>query len=600
VPTVTGLTAEHTLELLADKADLAEGKVLEAQLPDDIARKGELVINVKDFGAVGDGVTDDAPAIQAALDDADAGMTVYLPPGGVYATDSGLVIPPQVRLLGSHGGHLDDVFGSVIKPLATFSGEAVILMVDQDSGGYSLESTEQRIEKISIDGSSLPGSTIDGILAVGYVHGVYLTDVQIRHIPNRGVRADSNASGAPYSWRATRLHVSDSGGIGINASMTDTTWVDCEVIGGGSHGWFCGGAANSVFMGCRSEWSALDGFNLGSGTGTGSGSGGPLFIGCTTDRNGQNGVSIPIGANGNGPVTFSGCTFRRDGRNSNSSGYSGINVNGSTQPIILSGCQVYPGTADDGSGIASPQYGLSATEATVQVNGGVWHAISEGIHNGGSNIRLSRSPNVMERTGPTTAPVTVTRGVQTFGTNGESLDVPENLSGIAQPRNHGLIAWSFPPEHAVSGKAGIAGTLYMARVYVPRPVTVTKIAWGINIAGVSPVGGQNWLCLYNTAGTLLTSFGVDSRVTTTGAWVETVPGVVLTTPGPYWIGFLFNASTMPQIYRGGDLNAGLLNLNLTNSAFRFAISGTSLTTPPSSVTPGSNASAQFSYFGALG
>lgn len=43
--------------------------------------KGELAVNVKDFGAKGDNSTDDTTAIQAAITYAGKGVAVYLPPG---------------------------------------------------------------------------------------------------------------------------------------------------------------------------------------------------------------------------------------------------------------------------------------------------------------------------------------------------------------------------------------------------------------------------------------------------------------------------------------------------------------------------------------
>lgn len=585
--TVTGFTAAKVMALVADLTDAIDSKV----------DKDALVISVKDHGVVGDGSNDDTTAFQTLANAAAPGTTLFLPPG-TYVTNAPITLPPQVTLRGSHGGHIDDVVGAVIKPSASFTGAAVILMVDQTAGGYSRLSAEQRIEKLSIDGANLTGSTIDGIQSQGLVHGVYITDVQVRNMPNHGYTPVSNGSGSAYSWRFSRFHVSACGGIGITASMTDATYFDCEVIGSTGHGWFTGGAANSVFVACRSEWSGNDGFNFGSGTGTGNGSGGPIFIACTTDRNNHNGVSIPSAANGNAPIEFVGCTFRRDGRGSSSSGYAGINVVGSSQPVIISACSTYPGPADDGSGIVGPQYGLSVTSGLVQVTGGSWHAVTEGIHNGGSNVRFARNPNMFERTGPNNAPVNVTRGVQTHGTDGGSLHVPEYLAGMPHPRLFGYAGWTYPQVQCSAGKAGVAGTLYLSSFTIPSPVSITKLGWGINTAGSGAVAGQNFIGLYDSTGARLVSFGVDARAITAGAWQETISALALN-PGLYWFAYLFNATGMPAIYRSGDLNGSLMNLGLPNSKLAFATNGTGQTTLPSSITPSSNASAQFSYWGSV-
>lgn len=568
--------------------------------PGTLLDKGTVVHNVKAYGAVGNGTTDDTAAIQAAIDACSPYGVVYFPAGGSFATLSPIYVPPTITLLGAHGGHIDDVTAPTLKPLAGFTGAAVILMVDQTTGGYSRVSNEQRIEKISIDGVNLTGSTIDGIQAQGYVHGVYLTDVQISNMPSHGVGVVANASGTAYSWHCLRVHVYSPNGVGITASMTDAGWIDCEVIGGSSHGWFVGKASNSIFVGCRSEWNSLDGYNFGAGTGTGQGSGGPIFTGCTSDRNGQNGANIPSTANGNAPITLNACTFRRDGRSSTSSSYAGININSTTQHVIINGCATYPGTNDDGTGNATPQYGLYVANATsVEINGSSFHAISEGIHDGGGNLRMARGVNTAERTGATGSPTTVTRGVQTYGSSGGSLDVPDHMAGIPTPREYNLAAWTFPPEQATAGKAGVAGTLYLAEMFVPRPLTAVKLGWGISIAGAAPVTGQNWIGLYSSAGVLLASVGVDARIATTGPWLETITGTAIV-PDNYWIAYLVNATTMPQIYRGADLSGGLMNIGLAASKLRFATNGTGLTTLPANITPASNTSAQFSYFGAIG
>lgn len=556
-------------------------------------------INVTDspYGAAGNGTADDTTAIQSALTACAPGGVVYLPPG-TYATSAPLTIPPQVTLRGDHGAHIDTLKKPTLRPLAGFSGAAVILLLDKATGGYATVSNEQRVEKITIDCSNLTGSTIDGIQAQGYVHGVYVTDVSVHAAPSHGLTVAANSSGTPYSWRATRLHVKAPGGIGINASMTDALWTDCEVIGAGKHGWYIAGAANSVFLGCRSEWSALDGYNLG-GTGTGQGSGGPAFIGCTTDRNAHSGFAIP--STGNGPISLTGCTLRRDGAASASGGYAAVRVDGATAPVVITGLTVYPGTDDDGGGNNSPQYGLSVTNSTsVSCGASLLHAVTAGFHDGGGNTDVLRGLDVQERTGTTAAPVTAAPGIRVHGTNGGSLDVPDHALGVPHPREHGLIAWTDDPGRVSSGKAGTAGTLYLAALYVPRPVTATKLLWGINTAGASPVSGQNFVGLYDSSGTRLASVGVDARITSTGPFIETISADL--TPGLHWVAFLLSATTMPAVYRGADLNATLLNINLaaTPALFRYATNGTALTALPASVTPTANKVAQYSYWAAIG
>lgn len=68
-------------------------------VPTNVEDKLAQYVSVKDFGAVGDGVTDDTAAIQAAIDAFPGGTTVYFP-RGTYRVTAQIVVGTKISLLG--------------------------------------------------------------------------------------------------------------------------------------------------------------------------------------------------------------------------------------------------------------------------------------------------------------------------------------------------------------------------------------------------------------------------------------------------------------------------------------------------------------------
>ncbi|MEU9065811.1 glycosyl hydrolase family 28-related protein [Streptomyces sp. NPDC048306] len=363
-------------------------------------------LNVKDYGAQGDGNTDDTVALQAALDDCPMGGIVYLPAGG-YRTSAPLTIPPAVTLMGTHSNlmavpNLTDPF-CYIKPLPTFAGEAVIFFIDEIRGGYATISAEHRIICVMIDGADVTAPGVDGIRAAGNIQNVQLRDVTVRKVTGAGIHTEANEGKFPYSWRLQRVMCDNTGWHGFAFEvMTDITLMDCQAIGCGANGFEIANAANSHAIGCRAEWCVGNGFHLTGDWATGTGSGGMLIGDCSTDRNGANGFLVD--ATGNPVLQFENIVTRRDGRNNGAGGgnYAGFACNGATVPVIVGTLTCYPGVDDDGTQENSPQFGARFTGCTyVSVDSGFLHADTAGWSDGGGNAVLRRGLNIAERVGTT-------------------------------------------------------------------------------------------------------------------------------------------------------------------------------------------------------
>ena len=365
-------------------------------------------LNVADFGAKGDNVTDDWAAIQAALGACPMGGIVYLP-AGAYRTSAPLTIPPSVTLQGTHT-NLMTVPGLTdapcyIRPLSSFAGAAVISLVDQATGGYSTISAEHRLLNLMIDGTDVPNG-VDGVQAKGNIQNVAMRDVTIRRCTGNGIYTGSNAGSSPYSWRLHRVMLDNNHGHGaLFQLMTDLTMIDCQSIGNWSNGVILNNAANSQLVGCRAEWNGNHGVYITGDWGTGTGSGGAILSGCSTDRNGWDGVRVD--ATGNAPIQISGLMTRRDGRNGGAGGggYAGLQVAAAGVPVLVSDLTCYPGTDDDGTKTSSPQYGMAVTgaAAVVQVDDAYLHAANQGLYSTSTGT-LVVGPNVVQATGSTAAP----------------------------------------------------------------------------------------------------------------------------------------------------------------------------------------------------
>lgn len=153
--------------------------------------KGEIIVNVKDFGAVGDGVTDDTLSIQAAIDSISQssispntlsesyryGGTVLLPKGK-YRTTSTIYIPAFTTLQ----GRARVGFGNLNLPASTSPGSVIYYDPPADnkntyaiSSGNFVVSTGLR----KTDGTRIRGVDIDnGIYSEARDVGLFHLTIQ--------------------------------------------------------------------------------------------------------------------------------------------------------------------------------------------------------------------------------------------------------------------------------------------------------------------------------------------------------------------------------------------------------------------------------------
>ena len=301
---------------------------------------GSTLFNVRQFGARGDGKSDDTKAIQAAIDAGGQTGAVFVPPG-VYLS-SELHLRPHVSLIGVAGWSYRASGGSVLRlndPKAT-----CLLNI---TGAFG----------VSIDGLSLEG----GNLGKG-THGIFLNK------PDYGKEEDafriersrvSNFSGDGVrlfrAWCFSIRHcmIAHNGGDGVSLKGWDGFLLDNWLSGNRGAGF---GAreenASCTFTANRIEWNG-EGIVIAGGDGYN-------ITGNFFDRSG--GCALILRRGANGPcqqMSITGNFFKRSGKSAHADTHDSgqVRLEGALG-VTFSGNNLQVGRDDGGGGQLSPSYGI--------------------------------------------------------------------------------------------------------------------------------------------------------------------------------------------------------------------------------------------------
>lgn len=517
------------------------------------------------FGADPTGITDSTTAITNALAACPAGGIVFIP-AGKFTISSPLNIPTGVWMRGNQGFRAAARNVSYIEPSAGFSGAAAIT--------FSAGTPAGALENIVLNGTNLPGgNTVDGIDLLGGVKQWSLIGCAVQHFGGHGVNITASG-GNPDGGYIRDLHVNNNGLDGLHwAYCVDSLANTVHADSNGNSGVYFANLNNTSVYGMKSQSNTQYGYNFNVSFGKPSG----IMVGCFSENNQLDGFHVTALSNA-GTITFIGCGTNNDGNAGvQNSGYSGFNMTSSGVDLMFQGCFNFITTTANG-----PDYGMKLTNATGQVTftGCSFLGANAGYLDGGGNTSVSwigTTTSFGESDSRTVAS-------PTLATTGPALGTPK-------ASDFGAIAWACDPAGTLSsgGTTAVNGTVYLTAVFVPQICTINKILWMVKTAAITPTTSQNFLGIYNAAGTLLNSVNVDTASTSVGFNSTTITATIVT-PGMYWVAMVFNAATPPvlQSTTANGTSTGM-GLGVSASLARFATSSTAQTSLPGTITPASNA-----------
>jgi hypothetical protein len=319
---------------------------------------------VTNYGATGDGTTDDSTSIQSAIDAAEAagGGVVYFPEG-TYQIGTTLVVDnDDVTLRGDSAG------ASIIRAAAGLASSDVVQVTSdlvnvidlqitsasQKTGGVGLSfstssyCTVNRVRlnnqydsiKISsgvvirITDVDLRETSRNGIWITGtgndYFIGKVVADNPTANATGSGILIDCTANGATWVEHSDFIHFAD--GLKIAPASGQTEWhfiTGCAFDNSTNDGIVLGGAGGSVYgVSFTNSWAATNGrygLNIGSGVAGVNWNGGKVIT------NGEHGVNVGAGSR----IVIDGALIVSNGQDATNT-YDGIRVAAGIQHLVVS------------------------------------------------------------------------------------------------------------------------------------------------------------------------------------------------------------------------------------------------------------------------
>jgi hypothetical protein len=296
----------------------------------------DTVLNARQFGAKGDGRSDDTKSIQSAIDAAAArGGAVFLPPG-VYRSAE-LQMRPHVSLSGIPAWDYEHGFGSVIR-----LGDEHAACLLNITGAFGVT-----IEGLSLDGGKL-GAGVHGVWLNKPDYGKQEDTFRIERCQIANFTGDGVRLTRAWCFSIRHSMIAYNRGDGISLRGWDGFFLDNWLSGNDGAGFAAREEnASCTFTGNRIEWNREgilivggDGYNI-----TGN------FL----DRAGTCGLAVLGGEQ----MSITGNFLKRSGKNAKPGTYDSSQIRlERTRGVTCSTNNLQVGRDDGGQGVWSPSYGI--------------------------------------------------------------------------------------------------------------------------------------------------------------------------------------------------------------------------------------------------
>lgn len=226
LPLWTGSTTLGDSAFSEDSSKVSSSKTVEAPIRD----KGGQVFNVKAYGAVGDGSTDDTSAIQSAINAAiAAGGSVFFP-RGTYVVTSSLTVNGDLFIYGA-SPRIASADGATCESLIGRTGTTGDLFLV--AGGRQFHVRDICLHRLASGSSS--GAAVRVTLSSGLMSLLTVDNVQVMHFYDGIVNESANVTRITRS--SFSVGVASSGGTAIKVlnnvnSDACETWVHTNVSSG--------------------------------------------------------------------------------------------------------------------------------------------------------------------------------------------------------------------------------------------------------------------------------------------------------------------------------------------------------------------------------